>query len=209
MPELLQNVATQATFVPALQLGPVKNCTQVSFVGIGQPFQVLLFKPDPHDLAGNPVQEGTPRLYPANGGDSFIGNISGAWFADAIAGQHAQIYASLAYATDPLSAGQSITSATITNTGQIAPSLTIAGIISNTGTWVGSGFTVVKTGTGVYQVTFTTPLAGAGCAAATSPVATSRLISANALLTTGVIFSSTTLGGTLADADFSFIVSAI
>jgi hypothetical protein len=161
VPELIENVATQNTFVDQLQLGPVKNCKQISFVGLGQPFTIQLWKPNPADPNGNPVQEGITRDYPANGGDAFQG-VSGIKFRSTIAGKPAQIYANLAYATDPLSLGSSITSAIIDSSGQIVPPATgmITGQVAAAGGIIaGTGFTVTVIGTGVYDITFSTPFA--------------------------------------------------
>lgn len=120
VPELLQNLPTANAYTDALKLGPVKNCKQLNFLGIGQPFFVTLWKPDPNDPTGTPVEEGAEREYPANGSDVFQ-NVAGAKFRSKIAGQPAYIYGALAYATDPLSLGAGVTSAIITSSGQITP----------------------------------------------------------------------------------------
>ena len=162
MPEILSNIATQNLFVPQLTLGPVKNCKQISFVGIGQPFLVQLWKPDPHDANGNPVIEGITRAYPANGGDAFQG-VSGVAFASALPNLPAQIYADLAYQTDPLSLGQSITSAVINNSGQLVVSgVALTGSVAPNGAILaGTGYTVTYNGTGDYTVNFNSAFAAA------------------------------------------------
>lgn len=184
MPELLQNVPTQNTFVHALQLGPVKNCKQINWIGLGQPYRVQLWKPDPRDPNGQPVEEGTVREYPANASDAFQG-VSGVSFASAIAGQPAQIYAQLSYAQDPLSLGSAITSATIGSNGQIVPNAAmVTGYVTPTGTIIsGTGFTVAVLGAGDYQITYTSPFAAA-------PVTFATVVGAVAYMRSNAISAS-------------------
>ncbi len=210
MAEIINNVLTQNTYQPGLQLGPAAGVQVITFSILGQPAILQFWTPIP-GYPGKQVLESIERTYTANTFGAFATNVSGVRFRSAIPGSPAQIHAEMAFAADPKVIGGTLAGVAVTASGQIVlPGAVLTGIIAQNGSIVaGTGFSVAKGTAGLYNVTFSVPFSALPVVTATSGY---RLFAASYSLLTvngfqGQVTDTTAL--VFSDAPWSFTVTPV
>lgn len=203
---------TQTGYIDALKIGPSQQIREIQF-SISAPYSAK-FQLAKLNKSGIPAwDESDTPAQPGNGGYS---GCYGIRFKSFDPLNPTTVFATAFFFDDPSPQGFLAGSSVFGTNGQTSPGVlsVITGIVFSTGVVLaGTGFSVVRSAVGTYQITFTPPSPFTA-----TPVVNATLLDGATLLTPDVqirsaagvtiVFSNTTTG-VPADTAFNFVATAI